>query len=248
MTFTNKDSSEEVVKFFRNGSPFNEVDYLATSEFGDKNRITEELSVAGNGDQRTSADVFGVDISDMVNSLLVEELRSSVSKTIMKKCTQTKDILFIDASGKNDLEMGQFFVETIRFENLSNVIVNGNVGASIMDSPLFVNNTVQPILSSSTIYHIGSILGCNFYVDPIMRFTHDEFIAFDTIDVQIFDVKIVEVVNEATFTPRTLAKIDYTYNIHFPKKIMVLMDTSKDLGKFKAYQRDVKISDILNKN
>ena len=249
MKFDNKGRAEKIIKFFKEGSPFNEVNYLATSEFGDENRLVEKMSIANSSEQVADYRHFGLDIGDMTSSLMIEEMRSSVIKTLLRKCMQTKDILFIDASGKNDLEIGQYFAEAISVENLSNIIVNVNLGACLQDSH-FYRPLQKPNLgkSTSTVYHIGTIEGCKIYIDPMMRYTDDEFISFNTIDVQIFDVKLVNVVDEATFAPRTVGTVDYTYNIHFPKKIMVLMDNCKNPGKFKAYQRNDKLSVILKKN
>ena len=250
MKFTNKGVTTDVMSFLKEGSPFNEVDYLATPEFGDENREINELSVSGSIEQRM-AHLSGIDMDDMTNSLLIEELRSSVSKTILKKCKDSKDVLFIDASGKNDLQIGQFFCDVICMEGITNVIVSGNIGSCIMDCRYFI--PAEKVGNGwhsrgSNIYRAGTAMGCNIYIDPVMRWTEDEFISFNAIDVQIFEVKLLGIVDEATFAPRTKASVDYTYSIHFPKKLMVLMDNSPNPGKFKAYQRDIKLVEILKKN
>lgn len=189
-----------------------------------------------------------------------KDVYTSTLNQIFKEVTQTTNqdyinlITLMDGSGYPNNKVGMRIFDYLyggqNFNPSDNLLSNVRITSEyIIDCPQYISDeidTTRPI-SISTIYPTGKLGQTKIYVDPYMKWTDYQMYLFDSIEYDITDTVLFEVVNESSFTPRLVIKFKVAAKANNPLRIDLIEKKDSDAYRYwLAEIRDDKIDKLIN--
>lgn len=181
-----------------------------------------------------------------IDDILSNEIVSNIQKLIFKKENYKNNYCFLDARNKSESDISI---------NLSH-IVNSYQNKILLSSPKIAQLLSYHPLFSHTFSHstgIGNLVSIvghagntKVMVNNLLKYDDNFISIFDGVEVSI-KVDQVRIVDESTFSPRTVVDILFDYNI-INSKILYLIENkdSEFYSEFLLQIRDEKINSIIN--
>ncbi len=139
------------------------------------------------------------------------------------------------------------FVSQILRLNVKNIVSNGKILSEyIVDSPAFVNHSINNNLSNSTYIKYGKLSNINVYMDSFMRWSDDFILSYDDIYYDIKNLKL-SIMQDSRFAPILNITYEYAFKVDNPGIIWVIEDlSSSGYNHYKSTLRDKKIDNLLD--
>lgn len=198
-------------------------------------------------------------VTDLVDSekitldLIRSEFNQMIYKKILNSLFDTDNYYFLDLRNEFNADKGRKVIDILsdNFSNhdFKNIVTNGGVAADIMDTTAFsaTFNTANVQNSGGLVYIFGSLMGRDSYVDPFMRYDDTRICLFNKVDLNIKNIELYNISHEATFAPRIVFEVEFSYKVNESKVVYVINDeNSEAYSKYKQNLREEKINEILD--
>jgi len=210
-----------------------------------------QVSVNASADLALSA--FNIDSSSLILNLLVDEVNQDFIKRILKKIFDTPKFDYLDLRPGGSLMTGRQHLDTLVNMILSsgykNVVTTGLIASELQDSQFFNATSIQSasLSKTSTFYTAGKLSDVNIWVDPFMKFNDGRLCLFNTVDINVDNFDLKEIIPAMSITPRLMIEYNFDFLVSDSKLIFVIEDENSEAYKqYKSLQRDIKIDNILD--
>lgn len=210
-----------------------------------------QVSVNASADLALSA--FNIDSNSLILNLLVDEVNQDFIKRILKKIFDTPKFDYLDLRPGGSLMTGRQHLDTLVNMILSsgykNVVTTGLIASELQDSQFFNATSIQSasLSKTSTFYTAGKLSDVNIWVDPFMKFNDGRLCLFNTVDINVDNFDLKEIIPAMSITPRLMIEYNFDFLVSDSKLIFVIEDENSEAYKqYKSLQRDIKIDNILD--
>lgn len=212
----------------------------------------EKYQVSSNTNPSVST-AFNLDADDLIINVLISEINQNFIRKILKVAFNTPKFDYLDLRPNGSLMTGRAnidkLVNMIISSGYKNVVTAGSIASELQDSHFFNHNSFKnsSISTTSTFYTIGKLSDVNVWVDPYMKYNDGRLCMFNTIDINIGDIELREIIPPTSFTPRLIVEYGSDFIVYDSKLIFVIEnENSEAYSQYKSLQRDIKIDNILD--
>lgn len=208
-----------------------------------------------NANVNASADLslsaFNIDSSSLILDLLIDEVNMDFIRRILKKMFDTPKFYYMDLRPDGSLMTGRQHLDTLVNMILSsgykNLVTSGLIASELQDSHFFKATSIQTASKTSTFYTPGKLSDVNIWVDPFMRFNDGRLCLFNTVDINVDNFDLKEIIPDMSITPRLMIEYNFDFLVSDSKLIFVIEDENSEAYKqYRSLQRDIKIDNILD--
>jgi hypothetical protein len=193
---------------------------------------------------------FG-DMSSRLISVVENEINQDINRTLVKSLFNTGKFDYLDLrpnfSLMNDRNHLEKLVGMILSNDYQNLVTTSLIASQLQDSSSFsaCMTTSDDFMTPECFGRLGGRI--DVYADPYMKFNDGRLCLFNGVQINIEDMKAVEVVNPISMQTNILIEWKFAHYVGDSKLIFVIEDeTSEATNQYKALQRDIKIDNILD--
>jgi hypothetical protein len=200
-------------------------------------------------------------LENLPNSVF-HHIRTEFNQKVSKKITTSlindcENFDYYDTikSGSIDLlsfpEISKLFDYIIYCNNneFTNILTNSNIASILQNSSFFsmCTNNYKSNQIAGRILNIGKLHNINVWVDPYMSYNDNKVIMFNNIDINIQNVNIkIDKQSQSSINSSLLLSFYLGLNVGRSKVLFIIdNESSPEFQKFKSFQRDKKINNIL---
>lgn len=190
---------------------------------------------------------------DEILPILKEELKQSLFRKLFKDSLKVSNIEFLDLRtlGLESTYLSHVtylskIVDVLNNIQGKNLLMNGGLATDLQDTSQFYVNKNNSLSSRGLPYLIGSLSDKNIWVDPFIQYDENYILIFDSIDLEIVDVKKNINNNSPNIPSQIEVHLYYKFSISNPSVLYIFTnDNQKNLSILVSTQRDERIDQIL---
>lgn len=214
-----------------------------------------QTKIIGEINQLSTSTALNCD-EDEILPILKEELKQSLFRKLFKDSLKVSNIEFLDL---RTLGLESTYLSHVAYlskivDGLNNIqgknlLTNVRLAVDLQDSSQFyLNKNNEVSLSSGGLpYLTGSLPGKNLWVDTFIRYDENFILIFDSIDLEIVDMKKKINNNSPNIPSQIEVHLDYKFSISNPSVLYIFTnDNQKNLSILVSTQRDERIDQILD--
>lgn len=191
---------------------------------------------------------------DVILPILKEELKQSLFRKLFKDSLKVSNIEFLDLRtlGLESTYLSHVTYLSKMVDRLNNIqgknlLTNVRLATDLSDSSQFYVHNNYSVSSGGLPYLIGSLSGKNLWVDPFIQYDENFILIFDSIDLEIVDMKKNINNNSPNISSQIEVHLDYKFSISNPSVLYIFTnDNQKNLSILVSAQRDERIDQILD--
>lgn len=191
---------------------------------------------------------------DVILPILKEELKQSLFRKLFKDSLKVSNIEFLDLRtlGLESTYLSHVAYLSKMVDRLNNIqgknlLTNVRLATDLSDSSQFYVHNNYSVSSGGLPYLIGSLSGKNLWVDPFIQYDENFILIFDSIDLEIVDMKKNINNNSPNISSQIEVHLDYKFSISNPSVLYIFTnDNQKNLSILVSAQRDERIDQILD--
>lgn len=191
---------------------------------------------------------------DEILPILKEELKQSLFRKLFKDSLKVSNIEFLDLRtlGLESTYLSHVAYLSKKVDRLNNIqgknlLTNVRLATDLSDSSQFYVHNNYSVSSGGLPYLIGSLSGKNLWVDPFIQYDENFILIFDSIDLEIVDMKKNINNNSPNISSQIEVHLDYKFSISNPSVLYIFTnDNQKNLSILVSAQRDERIDQILD--
>lgn len=188
-----------------------------------------------------------------INDILSNEIASNIQKLIFEKENYKNNYYFLDARNKSESDVSDNLFYLISSYRNKFLLSSPKIAQLLSSHPIFnhvFSHSAGIAQRSYTIGNLVSIVGhagnTKVIVNNLLKYDDNFISLFDGVEVSI-KVDQVRIVDEATFSPRTVVDVLFDYNIINSKILYLIEDKDSEFySEFLLQGRDEKINNIIN--
>jgi hypothetical protein len=194
---------------------------------------------------------IGIDFNSEVNSVILNEMRITIVRNIIKQMISNNNFLLIDLMNKKNMsDRNTIFSSVLSGVKYKNLVTNSRISTEIGDSSLFHFDSFDKAKHHTAItYKTGKFLNLNSYCDPYLKYSEEVIVLFDDILFNITDYNLYEDESFGNIPRRN--RVDFTLSWSNPNYRLVYYiddEFNKSLPIVKSIIRDKKIDELLDDN
>lgn len=191
---------------------------------------------------------------DVILPILKEELKQSLFRKLFKDSLKVSNIEFLDLRtlGLESTYLSHVTYLSKMVDRLNNIqgknlLTNVGLATDLSDSSQFYVHNNYSVSSGGLPYLTGSLSGKNLWVDPFIQYDENFILIFDSIDLEIVDMKKNINNNSPNISSQIEVHLDYKFSISNPSVLYIFTnDNQKNLSILVSTQRDERIDQILD--
>lgn len=189
---------------------------------------------------------YHLNVELYINDILSNEIVSHIQKLIFKKENYKNNYYFLDARNKSESDISDNLFYLISSYRNKVLLSSPKIVQLLSSHPIF-NHVFS---HSAGIGNLTSVVGhagnTKVIVNNLLKYDDNFISLFDGVEVSL-KVDQVRIVDEATFSPRTVVDVLFDYNIINSKILYLIEDKDSEFySEFLLQSRDEKINKIIN--